>query len=628
MRKVMALILVTILLLPIQVTNLGTKQAYAATKAQKAINALNIMKTAKGEISPDTIKITRGQYAQLLVNMSSLKDTIPASSNVSLFTDVSKKYWAAGYIKTAVSNGWMYGYLDGNFKPNQAITMIEAINGVLKLLGYNDSDFAGNISANKMALYTSKKLNKNVTVSNKSSFLSYSNCVNLFYNVLNSNTKDGKVYAQILGYSLDANGELDYLSLVNTGTKGPIIAGDNWTTKLPFSDTNAVYYKNDIKCTFYDISKYDVLYYSESFETVWAYDKKITGVLSAVTPDLLNPTSVKVAGVTYNFETSEAAQEFSSVGAISKGDIVTLLLGKNNTIAGVLTKDEYNTTITGIVTNTGTHRVETSNGNYVNTAYAEFVDAGGNTYSQDYKDSQLFLSTGDIIRVAYEDGKATVSEYDASKVTLDNASFNSIGTYIGSRKLATNVKILDYYSGKFITVYPIRLINMMITDNMVYYYDTNAGGEIENLILCNATGDLDSYGIFTGFNYTGGSTTYNYIIDGTAGSLSKGNYQNFTITNGPTGFRYEKGSIAASYTLAKISVDAIGTTSVTSGSTKYPIAEKVSVYYLTDDEYVITTLDKISDLSRYKITAYCDKGVTLGGRIRVITAESIDEKSE
>ncbi|MBP1755446.1 MAG: hypothetical protein H6Q59_1844, partial [Firmicutes bacterium] len=121
---------------------------------------------------------------------------------------------------------------------------------------------------------------------------------------------------------------------------------------------------------------------------------------------------------------------------------------------------------------------------------------------------------------------------------------------------------------------------------------------------------------------------YNYIIDGTAGSLSKGNYQNFTITNGPTGFRYEKGSIAASYTLAKISVDAIGTTSVTSGSTKYPIAEKVSVYYLTDDEYVITTLDKISDLSRYKITAYCDKGVTLGGRIRVITAESIDEKSE
>ncbi len=159
----------------------------------------------------------------------------------------------------------------------------------------------------------------------------------------------------------------------------------------------------------------------------------------------------------------------------------------------------------------------------------------------------------------------------------------------------------------------------------MYYYNTNAGGEIENLILRNATGDLDSYGVFTGFSFTGGTTAYTYIIDGTAGSLSKGNYQNFSITNGPTGFRYEKGSISESYALAKIPVDAIGTTSVTSGSTKYPMAEKVSVYYLAEDEYVITTLDKISDLSRYKITAYCDKAVTLGGRIRIITAESIDE---
>ena len=624
MRKVIAFILVTILLLPVWMTEPGAKQVFAATKAQKAINALDIMKTDKGEINPETVKITRGQYAQLLVNMSSLKDTVAGSSNVSLFSDVSKKHWAAGYIKTAVTKGWMYGYLDGSFKPNQGVTLIEAVSGVLKLLGYTDSDFAGNITSNKMALYNSKKLGKNVTVSSKYSKLSYSNCVNLFYNVLNTTTKDGKVYAQTLGYTLDENGELDYLSLVNSGTEGPFIAQNNWTSTLPFSITGATVYKNDKKSSYYDINKYDVLYYSESSETVWAYDSKVTGILSAISPDLLNPTSVKVAGTIYSFETREAAQEFSSVGSLSKGDVVTLLLGKNNTIAGVLTKDEYNTTITGIVTSTGNHRVEASDGSFVNTDYLEFVDAAGNTYSQDYKSSQWSLFAGDVVRVSYEDGKVTVSEFDTSSVSFHDASFDSTGSYIGGKRLAANVKILDYYKGNYIKVFPVRLANMMLMDNMVYYYDTNAGGEIENLILNNATGDLDSYGIFTGFNYAGNADSYGYIIDGTAGTVSKKDYQDLSIIVGPTGFRYEKGAIIASYALAKLDVDAIGTSSITSGSVKYPMSEKVSVYYLSDQEYVATTLDKISDLSKYKITAYCDKAITLGGRVRVIIAESIN----
>lgn len=624
MRKVIAFILVTILLLPVWITEPGAKQVFAATKAQKAISALDIMKTDKGVISPDAVKITRSQYAQLLVNMSSVKDTVAASSNVSLFSDVSKKHWAAGYIKTAVANGWMYGYLDGSFKPDQGVTLIEAVSGVLKLLGYSDSDYTGNITSNKMAFYNSKKLNKNVTVTYKYSNVSYSNCVNLFYNVLNATTKDGKVYAQTLGYTLDENGELDYLSIVNTGTEGPFIAQNNWTSILPFTVTGATVYKNDKKCSYYDINKYDVLYYSESSETIWAYDAKVTGVLSAVSPDLINPTSVKVAGTTYNFETREAAQEFSSVGTISKGDVVTLLLGKNNTVAGVLNKDEYNTTITGIVTATGNHRVEALDGSFVNTDYVDFVDAAGNTYSQDYKGSQLSLYVGDVVRVAYEDGKVTLSEIDASKVSLNNATFDSTGTYIGGRRLATNAKILDYYKGNYIKVFPIRLANMTLLDGAVYYYDTNAGGEIENLILNNATGDMDSYGIFTGFTYAGNAGSYGYILNGTSGAVSKSNYKDFSVTEGPVGFRYEKDAIIASYTLVNMNVDAVGTTSITSGTAKYPLAEKVSVYQLSEQEYVATTLDKVSDLSKYKLTAYCDKTISLGGRVRVIIAESIN----
>jgi hypothetical protein len=600
------------------------KQVSAATnKAEKVISALGIMKTDKGIIGTDTEKIARSQYAQLLVNMSSLKDSIAVSSNVSLFRDVPKNYWAAGYIKTAISNGWMSGYLDGSFKPNNGITLIEAINGVLRLLGYTDSDFSGNIIGSKMALYASKELDSNINVTKKTSNLSYDDCVNLFYNTLNAKTKDGRVYAETLGYTLDSTGELDYLSLINNDTQGPIIADDNWASKLPFTIYQATWYKNDKKCSYTDINEYDVLYYSEDSAIVWAYDTKVTGTIQSINPDLLAPTSVTVSGVEYKLETSEASQEFATKGSVQKGDIVTLLLGKNGGIAGVLNLDEYNTTITGVALSTGTHLIENSDGIYASSNYVTFVDASGNKYMQDYDSKQMDFVVGDLVHVKYEDGEAKVSEYELYTFSFGTNTFGSDGTILGNAKLASNVKILDLNDGQYVSIYPIRLANLTIMDNNVYYYDVNYNGEITNLILNDVTGDFDGYGIFTGFNYTGSVGSYAYIIDGKAGSISSNDYSDFNMTQGPTGFKYEGTNITSSYQLKETAVTDIGNTTITSGGTKYPLAEKISVYYLTDEKYVATTIDKISDLSKYKVTAYYDKAITLGGRIRVLIAESI-----
>jgi hypothetical protein len=622
MRRIIALVLVSLLLLPIGISAVGVKQVSAATnKAEKVISALGIMKTDKGIISKDTTKITRSQYAQLLVNMSSLKDSIAVSSNVSLFRDVPKSHWSAGYIKTAISNGWMSGYLDGSFKPNNGVTLIEAINGVLRLLGYTDSDFSGNVVGSKMALYASKELNKNVNVTKKTASLSYNNCINLFYNTLNAKTKDGRVYAETLGYTIDSTGELDYLSLINTGTEGPMIADDHWISQLPFSVSEASWYKNDKKCNYTDIREYDVLYYSENSATVWAYDSKVTGTVQSINPDLLAPSSVTVSGIEYKLETSEASQEFASMGSVQKGDIVTLLLGKNNEIAGVLSLDEYNTTITGVVLSVGTHLIEDTDGLFTNSSYVTYVDAAGNKYSQDYDSQLITFSEGDLVRVTYEDGEAKVSEYEVYTFSFGNNTFNSDGTSLGNAKLASNVKILDLNEGEYTNVYPIRLANVTILDGKVYYYEMNNNGEISDLILSDVTGDFDDYGIFTGFSNNGSS--YSYLIDGKAGSFTSNTYADFNMTQGPTGFKYKGSNMISSYKLTEVKAASIGNTTITSGGTKYPLADKLSVYYLTDGKYVATTLDKITDLSKYKVTAYYDKAISQGGRIRVIIAEPI-----
>ncbi len=622
MRKILAVLLVTLLLVPTTLTASGTNQALAASgNAKKVINALDIMETDKGEIKTTATKISRAQFAQLLVNISDQKDLI-AVTNTSLFKDVKKSYWAAPYIRTAVNKGWMSGYLNGTFKPEQGVTLFEAVNGVLNILGYTDSYFSSNLTQSKMAFYKSKKLNNNIKVTKTSSYIDYYDCVNLLYNTLNTANKDGRVYAEVLGYALDATGEVDYVSVINTGTEGPIVANNGWTSVIPFGIDNATYYKNDAKCTYTDINQYDVLYYSESSKTIWAYDAKITGIITAVNPDLISPTSVTVAGTSYEFENSSAAQQFATLGEFEKGDIVTLLLGKNGKIAGALNSDEYNSMVTGLVLEVGTHLVLNKSGNYVTTDYVTFVDAKGNKYTQDYNSTQAKFEKEDLIRVTYKNGMATVTNYPFYAFSFSGTTVNSTGTYFGTTKFSSNISILDYYNGSYTKVYPIRIANLQLMPSNVLYYNTNADGEISELILYNATGDFDKYGIFTGFAL-GNAGTYTYIINGTSSQVSFSSLESAELTEGPIGFAYKDGNLSSTYALTKLEVDSLGNNTITSSSTKYPISENVSVYVQSDDKYALSSLDKINT-SKYKVTAYMDKAVAIGGRIRVIIAKPIN----
>ncbi|HWT27041.1 MAG TPA: S-layer homology domain-containing protein [Mobilitalea sp.] len=623
MRRTIALLLSMILILSASQLSMSAVHASAATNtAAQVIKALGIIKTDKGDTSKDTNVVTRAQFAQMLVNMSSQKDKVPSVSNVSLFSDVSKKYWASKYIQTAIKQGWMSGYLNGSFKPEKGITLQEAVNGVIKLLGFTNSDFTGNLIGGQMALYKSVGLNKNITKTNASALLNVNDCTNLFYNTLNAKTKDGKVYAQTLGYALNSNGELDYLSYVNTKTQGPVIADDNWKSNIPFPANLAVYYRDGVKCNSYDIEDYDVLYYSESLNTIWAYDNKVTGTVQAIKPDNLAPSAVTVAGKDYTFEGSDVSIAFSSLGDIKVGDAVTLLLGKDGTAVGVVNVDEFNTTITGVVTETGTHLAENSDGDYVSTSYVSFIDAAGHVYQQDYDGSAITFYEGEIARITYKDGKASVSKYSQDSNYFEDKNFNSDATSLGSVKLASNVKILDLSGNNHITISPVRLSNVTIIRNQVAYYELNSRGEISQLILNDVTGDMDKYGILTGVGYQGGKSSFEYLIGSVKGNALPNTLNGYALTIGPMGFTFDGSTMTGSYSLHEITVNAIGKTTVQDKDTKYLLADEYSVYFLVNGEYVATTIDKVSDLSKYNVKAYYDKSDLFGGRVRVIVAES------
>ena len=76
--------------------------------------------------------ITRGEFASMLVNASSYRSTVSSVSNTSVFADVPRDHTYAASIRIAAEQGWMTGYLGGNFKPDEYVTLQEAVRVMLR----------------------------------------------------------------------------------------------------------------------------------------------------------------------------------------------------------------------------------------------------------------------------------------------------------------------------------------------------------------------------------------------------------------------------------------------------------------------------------------------------------------
>ena len=124
---------------------------------KKVIQMTGIMNIT-GEEGP----VTRGEYAQMLLNASSYRQAALQTEFTAVFPDVPAGSLYSFAVRTASENGWMSGYLGGQFKPDQQITLQEAIRGILALLGYTDQDFTGNQLEGRWARYNYLELGENI----------------------------------------------------------------------------------------------------------------------------------------------------------------------------------------------------------------------------------------------------------------------------------------------------------------------------------------------------------------------------------------------------------------------------------------------------------------------------------
>ena len=314
-------------------------EAASSNVQQEALQILGIF---TGEENPAGV-VTRAQFARLLVAASTFKDSA-AGCKSSLFQDLKGDHWASGEVRTAVEQGWMSGYVDGTFRPDQSVTLEEGCAALLKLLGYDASAMKGAYPAAQLSKAGSIGLLDDVPAV-QGSGLTWQDCGTLFYNLLTVQTSGGAVYGTVLGYTV-TNGQVDYSALVSAGTKGPYVAEEN-TLSLPFTP-KTVYYNGE-ESSLSAVQQYDVYYYNANMGTVWVYHDRVTGTFTGCSPSRTAPDAATVAGVSYPLKSSDAAYALSSQGSFQEGDTITLLLGMNGEVVRAMDAAEQEAIYCGAV---------------------------------------------------------------------------------------------------------------------------------------------------------------------------------------------------------------------------------------------------------------------------------------
>ena len=557
--------------------------------------------------------VTRAQFVKMMVAASAYKDSVGTGYGAALFKDVKSGHWASGYIQLAVEQGWVTGYVDGTFRPENTITLEEACTALLRLLGYDSSSLSGTFPEAQLSKSAALGLLDDVDCS-QGEKLTRQDCVGLFYNLLLASNSQGQVYATVLGYTV-TNGELDYSALVSAGTKGPYVSTGG-TPSLPFEAVTV--YRNESLSTLSAMERYDVYYYNADMQTVWIYSNRVTGTLTAVSPNRTAPTAVTVAGASYTIGTSTAAYQLSSQGSFSDGELVTLLLGMNGEVVEVISAAESAGIYYGVVLSST--KEASSDSDSANVQVATVVACTDGSQRTFYHTGSA-LSAGRLVSVTTGSTGTTVKSLTSTRLS---GKVSADGTKVGDYKLADGVEILDVDDeGGYLSLYPSRIAGITLSTSDVYFYTLNGRGEIDRLILNGVTGDTIDYCYITsaktsneGMNLSG---TYQYLLDGESHTLSGSTIYGAGV--GGAALIYEDGTFRSFQQLSKVTLTQLTSTYAMAENQKYQLADQVQVL-LKDSQGNLypTTLTSVNSEDYTLVGWYDDLGYIAGGRIRILVA--------
>ncbi len=693
--------------------------------------------------------LTRAEFTKVAVAASQHRKEVSGAMAISPFSDVPHTLWSAPYIHLAVQNGYVTGYLDSTFRPNETITFAESTAVLLRLLGYQNADFGAAWPKGHMEIARDLALTDGVTLPYDAP-VTRGDIVTLLYNLLETNQKGtstpyltlldctsmenvllsatqsenaslssnkvvtsagtfkkgesfsqdwlgkaGKLFIEngdtivafvpddsdtasvktvavysVLGDSIvtykngtmekiklddgvsvyknnapqgtlsksqlkmgdileivyDTDGDVSYVTLDTNGVEGPYtVRNESWTSHFAITPTTHIM-RDGQKVSTKDIEVYDILYYSEALDMIFAYTDKVTGVYKNASPSKDTPSSVDISGTTYSIEGLDAFHKLGGGSTFALGDTVTILLGRTGGIADVI-EPTGQSHVVGFVTNAGITGYSDTFGETYSSYSISLSDADGKTYTFEAdKDYNTLLNR--VVSLTFSDGKATATLSEGAAIS---GKVDAKGLTIGGDALSPSVKILDTYkpidygAGTAVSIFLPRLDGVNIPASQVLYAERDSQNRISALILKDVTGDMHGYGVVTratnnsmGMSVSG---SYSYILDGSTGSVQT-NGSSYPVVSGvPARFSYVGGKLNSLTPLTEIpgKIEEIG-----QGYIRYKDGSRYDItgaHIYTRDENFVYTKKQVSDVKTgYTSRAYYDKSPASGGAVRILLA--------
>ncbi len=585
------------------------------------LDVLNIMTyDAQGNFNEGQY-VSRAALAKILVNSSKYKGVATASSRISPFRDVLYTHWSAPYVSVASKNKFMTGYSDGSFRPDRNVLYEEALSAILRLLGYTTDDYTGAYPAGQIAKAEDIGLSENISAY-QGSPLPRSEMAKLVYNFLNTPAKgENAIYATKLGYTPTSE-LLTIGDVFKDNVTGPVTVKPGTLSSLGL--TNARVYKDGSGANLSDIENYDVIYYSKGSGSVWAYSRKISGIVNEIRPNKESPTSVTVSGVEYPLS-YYAAQRAFGLDGIKNGETVTMLLDKNGSVCDAYLASELYDSLIGVMTGVSQKTITASDGTKVTGYYAQILTLDG-SYVEIEQSTSSDAYVGKAVSLDYSTGK--IHSYSSGGGSL-SGYINSDAYLIGNTSIAQNIKLLEIDdNGNMISPSLVRLNGVKLDSSSVLLSSRNSSGAVDGIILKNVTGDMHKYGIITDVltssttNEDGSisqkSTVYSYDLGGVRGTTSFARTM-VSLTRGPCVFMYKNGELSNAKNLIRadnVSLLTPESATLTSG-VKHKISPNVLVYRVLGDDKLQTTLDEALS-HKGTIWVYYDDIQSAGGLVRVI----------
>lgn len=493
-KRLLSLLLAVCILIPVLALPASAVNSNVAIQTARTMGILTAQ-TAE-ELNA---QVTRGEFARMLTLISAYRETVNEQTQVgSLFTDVNSSTEYAPYIRIAVQQGWMTGYTDGSFRPNDPVTLEAACASALSVLGFTAADLSGAFPAAQLNKASELGLRSGLN-RRQGEAMTLTDCAVLLYNTLIATNKSGSVYGNTIGLTI-SGGQVDTSTILAASLKGPFVATAGEV--LPITPTTV--YRNGELSSSPTLNINDVYYYSESLNSLWIYTTKAAGRITAVSPNAAAPTSVTVAGVTYQIGSTDVAYRISSLSGGGVGQVVTLLLGMENVVVGILTGEEVDQSYYGVVQSSSRFLVTDNGADIMQTVKVLCTDGAVRSVRVN---KNLNYPTGWLVSITSSPEGEVLDSIGEKKVT---GTIRAANRTLGEYKLADDLEILDTTpdgSGK--TIRLDRLDGVTLSSGDVRYYALNDRGEINRLVLDDVTGDVWTYGCLMAWS----TNKYNSVTD-------------------------------------------------------------------------------------------------------------------